>query len=197
MSLIWVFKCRSKWTFTMNHFAPTLFDSSVNSLSHCTAVLGTTWTSLSFLLENQTYVEKTRFQDDQIEILTNDFQHFLEHSSIDWITNRVSVSTWARRMFRKQSSRMHAESNPRSRHGNQFLSIRRHSKSFFLCYQQVDYVSCQMVTGADRTHQACVEAFGVSWNEILQCVESEFATSQQLEYERITSKFFFHSCKRR
>lgn len=44
-----------------------------------------------------------------------------------------------------------------------------------------------MVTGADRTHQACVEAFGVSWPEILQCVESEFATKQQLEYEQITA----------
>lgn len=52
---------------------------------------------------------------------------------------------------------------------------------------QVAYVSCQMQTGADRTHQACVEAFGVNWNEILQCVESSFAVKQQLGFERITN----------
>lgn len=41
----------------------------------------------------------------------------------------------------------------------------------------------------DRTHQQCVEAFGVDWNEILQCVGSEFASRQQLAYEQITSRF--------
>lgn len=44
-----------------------------------------------------------------------------------------------------------------------------------------------MTAGADRTHQTCVEAFGVSWDEILQCVASDFATRQQLEYEQITT----------
>ncbi|KAG5681786.1 hypothetical protein PVAND_011194 [Polypedilum vanderplanki] len=52
---------------------------------------------------------------------------------------------------------------------------------------QVSYVACQMQFGADRTHQACVEAFGVSWNEILQCVGGEFATKQQLGFERVTT----------
>lgn len=44
-----------------------------------------------------------------------------------------------------------------------------------------------MRSTADRTHQACVEAFGVPWAEILQCVESEFATKQQLDFEQATS----------
>ncbi|KAL7035430.1 hypothetical protein ACKWTF_008363 [Chironomus riparius] len=51
---------------------------------------------------------------------------------------------------------------------------------------QVSYVTCQMQVGADRTHKACVEAFGVSWDEILQCVQSDFATKQQLGFERIS-----------
>jgi hypothetical protein len=59
--------------------------------------------------------------------------------------------------------------------------------SVFHNFQQVEYVSCQMVAGADRSHRACVEAFGVPWNEILQCVQSEFATSQQLEFEQSTA----------
>lgn len=44
-----------------------------------------------------------------------------------------------------------------------------------------------MATGADRSHKTCVEAFGVSWDEILQCVESEFATRQQLDFEKHTT----------
>jgi hypothetical protein len=53
----------------------------------------------------------------------------------------------------------------------------------------MSYVACQMAT-VERTHQPCVEAFGVSFNEILQCVESEFATRQQLEFEQITRESF-------
>ena len=45
-----------------------------------------------------------------------------------------------------------------------------------------------MQAGADRSHRTCVEAFGVSWNEIVQCVESDFATNQQLEYEKMSCK---------
>lgn len=41
--------------------------------------------------------------------------------------------------------------------------------------------------GADRTHKPCVESFGVSWEEILQCVDSDFSTTQQLGYERSTT----------
>lgn len=51
---------------------------------------------------------------------------------------------------------------------------------------QVSYVACQMQFGSDRSHQTCVEAFGVSWQEILQCVQSDFGTKHQLGYERIT-----------
>lgn len=43
---------------------------------------------------------------------------------------------------------------------------------------------------ADRTHQTCVESFGVSWNEILACVQSDFATNQQLGYEQVTCECF-------
>lgn len=57
----------------------------------------------------------------------------------------------------------------------------------FVCKQQVQYVSCQMQFNADRSHRACVEAFGVSWDEILQCVQSDFATNQQLGFEQITA----------
>lgn len=53
---------------------------------------------------------------------------------------------------------------------------------------QLAYVACQMQFGADRTHQACVEAFGVSWEEILQCVADDFSTKQQLAFERITGQ---------
>lgn len=54
--------------------------------------------------------------------------------------------------------------------------------------KQLEYVACQMAPAADRTHQACVQSFGgVSWDEILQCAESEFATNQQLQYEQITA----------
>jgi hypothetical protein len=59
--------------------------------------------------------------------------------------------------------------------------------TFFL--QQMNYVACQMAA-LERSHQPCVEAFGVSFNDILQCVESEFATRQQLEYEQITRERF-------
>ncbi|CRK98817.1 CLUMA_CG012046, isoform A [Clunio marinus] len=52
---------------------------------------------------------------------------------------------------------------------------------------QFAYLSCQMVIGADRTHQTCVEQFGFDWNEIVQCTQSEFATRQQLGYEQITT----------
>jgi len=55
-----------------------------------------------------------------------------------------------------------------------------------------DYISCQMVTGADRTHRECVEAFGMSWEEIAQCAASDFATNQQLEYERISTPVIQH-----
>jgi hypothetical protein len=51
---------------------------------------------------------------------------------------------------------------------------------------QVAYAGCQMQFDADRTHRTCVEAFGVSWNEILNCAGSDFANNQQLEFERIT-----------
>jgi hypothetical protein len=44
-----------------------------------------------------------------------------------------------------------------------------------------------MTVGTDKTHQTCVEAFGVPWNEILECAASEFATNQQLSYEQITA----------
>lgn len=54
-------------------------------------------------------------------------------------------------------------------------------------FQQLSYVACQMRFGADRTHKPCVESFGASWEEILQCVESDFSTNQQLEYERSTT----------
>lgn len=54
--------------------------------------------------------------------------------------------------------------------------------------QQVEYVSCQMTPHADRSHRSCVEAFGVDWNEILQCVESDFATQQQLGFEQVTGE---------
>jgi hypothetical protein len=43
-----------------------------------------------------------------------------------------------------------------------------------------------MQIGADRDHRSCVEAFGVSYNDILQCVASQQATEQQLAYEVIT-----------
>jgi hypothetical protein len=59
--------------------------------------------------------------------------------------------------------------------------------NIYFLLQQVAYVGCQMTSGSDRTHQACVEAFGVSYEEILQCVESDFATNQQLGYEQITT----------
>lgn len=51
---------------------------------------------------------------------------------------------------------------------------------------QIAYAACQMKIGADRTHKTCVEAFGVSWQDILQCVGSDFATRQQLEFERVS-----------
>jgi hypothetical protein len=51
---------------------------------------------------------------------------------------------------------------------------------------QVGYVACQMQFGADRDHRGCVEDFGVSYDEILQCVGGEFATKRQLAFERIT-----------
>lgn len=54
--------------------------------------------------------------------------------------------------------------------------------------QQVEYVSCQMTPHADRSHRSCVEAFAVDWNEILQCVESDFATQQQLGFEQVTGE---------
>lgn len=44
-----------------------------------------------------------------------------------------------------------------------------------------------MQIGGDRTHQTCVENFGFSWEDILKCVESDFATKQQLAFERVTS----------
>lgn len=47
-----------------------------------------------------------------------------------------------------------------------------------------------MQFGADRTHQACVESFGADWNEILACVQSDFATNQQLGYEQVTCECF-------
>lgn len=52
--------------------------------------------------------------------------------------------------------------------------------------QKVAYVGCQMRLDSDRTYQTCVEEFGFSWNEILQCAQSESATSQQLDYEQIS-----------
>lgn len=51
---------------------------------------------------------------------------------------------------------------------------------------QLAYVACQMQFGADRSHRACVEAFGVAWEEILQCVNDDFATKQQLAFERVS-----------
>lgn len=54
---------------------------------------------------------------------------------------------------------------------------------------QVAYVACQMqfVDGKiNADHQHCVEAFGVNYNEILQCVQSQQATQQQINYEAIT-----------
>lgn len=45
-----------------------------------------------------------------------------------------------------------------------------------------------MRADADRSHRACVEAFGVSWDEIEQCTGSDFATNQQLDYEKITGE---------
>lgn len=59
----------------------------------------------------------------------------------------------------------------------------------------MSYVACQMAR-LQPDHQPCVEAFGISFDEILQCVESEFATRQQLDYEQITRErfFFFFFC---
>lgn len=42
-------------------------------------------------------------------------------------------------------------------------------------------------TYRDKSHRACVEAFGVSYNEILQCAASEEATQQQLYFESLTT----------
>lgn len=52
---------------------------------------------------------------------------------------------------------------------------------------QMAYVGCQMQFGADRSHRTCVEGFGVAWSEIMQCVESGFATQRQLDFERHSS----------
>lgn len=43
-----------------------------------------------------------------------------------------------------------------------------------------------MQFNSDRDHRSCVEAFGVPYSEILQCVNSQQAINQQLEYEKIT-----------
>lgn len=54
---------------------------------------------------------------------------------------------------------------------------------------QVAYVTCQMqftADGINADHQRCVEAFGVNYNDILQCAASQQATEQQLGYEKIT-----------
>ena len=47
------------------------------------------------------------------------------------------------------------------------------------------YVACQMAS-VSADHQPCVESFGISWNDITQCVASDFATRQQLGYEQVT-----------
>lgn len=52
-----------------------------------------------------------------------------------------------------------------------------------------------MQSGADRTHKACVDLFGVDWNEILTCVQSDFATNQQLGYEQVTCEYFYFLSK--
>lgn len=46
-----------------------------------------------------------------------------------------------------------------------------------------------MSADADRSHRTCVEALGFSWDEIAQCAQSDFATNQQLEYEKISGNF--------
>lgn len=110
------------------------------------------------------------------------------------IANHLYLPTWTRRVLRKQGSRLHVEPNPRSRYGiiNHTSNYQPDQPEFLLIsLKQLDYVACQMTAGSDRTHQTCVEAFGVPWNEILQCVESEFATRQQLEYEQITRESLF------
>lgn len=43
-----------------------------------------------------------------------------------------------------------------------------------------------MTFGSDASHQPCVEQFGVPWAEILACTDSDFATNQQLTYEKHT-----------
>lgn len=51
----------------------------------------------------------------------------------------------------------------------------------------MQYLRCQMQTGADRTHRACVEQFGFVYDSMLECAESEWAYNMQLSYEQITT----------
>jgi len=51
---------------------------------------------------------------------------------------------------------------------------------------QLAYVACQMNHEADSGHRPCVEQFGFSFDDISECVASDFATQQQLGYEQIT-----------
>lgn len=52
---------------------------------------------------------------------------------------------------------------------------------------QVNYVSCQMRPAAARDHQQCVVEAGLSWEEIYECSQSDFATQQQQHFEQVSS----------
>lgn len=54
--------------------------------------------------------------------------------------------------------------------------------------EKMNYVACQMKIGSDVTHRECVEALGWSYDEIVECAESDFALRQQLGYEIITNQ---------
>lgn len=58
---------------------------------------------------------------------------------------------------------------------------------------RVDYVACQMQFGADRAHRKCVEAFGVSYDEIAQCARSEYGANLLQGFEGVTGQVLQHT----
>lgn len=55
----------------------------------------------------------------------------------------------------------------------------------------MEYVACQMRSGSDPTHQACVEETGMLFYHVEECAAGDFAIKQMLTFEQMTGKNVF------